>query len=111
MLLINSNPKLFNVNPNHIIMNLEITNANNYFNLKGCLDRHNIHLFKKEFRNVFRNTNSITVSIKNLTSIDRYGVNAIAQLHNEALVKNKRVSIIGFGQNNLFNHFKTKEAA
>ncbi|TXE19354.1 hypothetical protein ES692_03475 [Psychroserpens burtonensis] len=92
-------------------MNLEITHTNNYFTVKGCLDRHNIHLFKKQFRNIFRNTNAVTVSIENLTSIDRYGVNAIAQLHNEALVKNKRLSIIGFGQSNLFNHFKTEEAA
>jgi anti-anti-sigma regulatory factor len=92
-------------------MNLEITNANNYFNVKGSLDRYNIHVFKKQFKNVFRTASAITVSIENLTSIDRYGVNAIAQLQNEALVKNKRLSIIGFGKNNLFNHFKTEEAA
>jgi len=92
-------------------MNLEITSANNYFNVKGSLDRYNIHVFKKQFKNVFRNINSITVSIENLTSIDRYGVNAIAQLQNEALIQNKRLSVIGFGQNSLFKHFKTEEAA
>nr|WP_321244884.1 hypothetical protein [uncultured Psychroserpens sp.] len=92
-------------------MNLEITFANNFFNVKGVLDRNNIHVFKKHFKNVFNNTNGITISIENLSSIDRYGVSAIAQLHNEAIVKSKRLSIIGLGQNSLYNHFKTEEAA
>ncbi|WP_204344103.1 STAS domain-containing protein [Psychroserpens algicola] len=92
-------------------MNLEITHANNFFKVKGALDRHNIHVFKKQFRNVFESANVITVSIEHLTSIDRYGVSAIAQLHNEALVKNKRLSIIGLGHSSLYNHFKTEEAA
>lgn len=92
-------------------MYLEITNANNFFRVKGSLDRNNIHVFKKEFRNIFEKVNAITVSIENLTSIDRYGVNAIAQLHNEALVKNKRLSIIGMGHSSLYNHFKKEEAA
>jgi hypothetical protein len=68
-------------------------------------------VFKKHFKNVFNNTNGITISIENLSSIDRYGVSAIAQLHNEALVKSKRLSIIGLGQSSLYNHFKTEEAA
>lgn len=92
-------------------MYLEITNANNFFRVKGSLQRDNIHVFKKEFRNIFEKVNAITVSIENLTSIDRYGVNAIAQLHNEALVKNKRLSIIGLGQDSIYNHFKSEEAA
>jgi anti-anti-sigma regulatory factor len=92
-------------------MNLEITHTNNIFNVTGSLDRRNIHLFKKQFRNVFDKASSITVSIENLTSIDRYGVSAIAQLHNEALVKNKRLSIIGLGQSSMYNRVKTEEAA
>jgi anti-anti-sigma regulatory factor len=111
MILISSKVELLIINLNRIIMNLEITQANNFFKVKGSLDRQNIHLFKKEFRNVFEKANAITVSIESLTSIDRYGVSAIAQLHNEALVKNKRLSIIGLGQNSLYNHFKTEEAA
>lgn len=92
-------------------MNLEITQANNFFKVKGVLDRHNIHVFKKQFRNIFEKASSITVSIESLTSIDRYGVSAIAQLHNEAIVKNKRLSIIGLGHSNIYNHFKSEEAA
>ncbi|SDR86225.1 anti-anti-sigma factor [Formosa sp. Hel1_31_208] len=92
-------------------MNLEITHANNFFKVKGSLDKHNIHVFQKEFRNIFDKVNAITVSLENLTSIDRFGVRAIAQLHNEAITKNKRLSIIGLGQGNLYHHFKSEEAA
>ena len=92
-------------------MNLEITQANNFFKVKGALDRHNIHVFKKQFRNIFEKASVITVSIENLTSIDRYGVSAIAQLHNEAILKNKRLSIVGLGHTNIYNHFKSEEAA
>ena len=70
-----------------------------------------IYLFKKQFRNVFDKANAITISLEYLNNIDRYGVNDIAQLHNEALVKNKRLSIIGFGQNSVYNHFKSETAA
>ncbi|WCO01334.1 STAS domain-containing protein [Psychroserpens ponticola] len=90
-------------------MDLEITNLNNFFTVKGALDRHNIYLFKSKFRNVFEKADAITISIENLKSIDRYGVNAIAQLHNESIVKQKRLSIIGLGCKEVFNHFKTKE--
>ncbi|WP_456441936.1 STAS domain-containing protein [Psychroserpens sp.] len=91
-------------------MDLEITNLNNFFTLKGALDRNNIYLFKSKFRNIFEKANVITISIENLKSIDRYGVNAIAQLHNESIVKQKRLSIIGFGCKDLYNHFKSQES-
>ena len=90
-------------------MDLEITNSNNFFKVKGSLDRKNIHLFKSKFRNIFEKTNAITISIEDLKSIDRYGVTAIAQLHNESILKQKRLSIIGLGCQDLYNHFKTKE--
>ena len=92
-------------------MNLEITHSNNFFRVKGSLDRHNIHLFKSKFRNIFNNANSITISIEDLKSIDRYGVNALAQLHNESILKHKSLSIIGLGCKDLYDHFKSNEAA
>ena len=90
-------------------MDLEITNSNNFFKVKGSLDRHNIHVFKSAFRNIFEKANAITISIEDLKSIDRHGVTAIAQLHNESIVKQKRLSIIGLGCQEVFNHFKTNE--
>lgn len=90
-------------------MDLEITHTNNFFSVKGSLDRHNIHVFKRKFRNIFEKANAITISIEDLKRIDRHGVTAIAQLHNESIVKQKRLSIIGLGCQEVFNHFKTKE--
>lgn len=90
-------------------MDLEITHSNNFFKVKGSLDRHNIHLFKSKFRNIFEKANAITISVEDLKSIDRYGVTAIAQLHNESIIKQKQLSIIGLGCQELFDHFRSKE--
>ncbi|MEY8850083.1 hypothetical protein AB9K26_14780 [Psychroserpens sp. XS_ASV72] len=90
-------------------MNLEITHSNNFFKVKGSLQRDNVHVFKRTFRNIFEKVNAITISIEDLKSIDRHGVSAIAQLHNESIVKQKRLSIIGLGCQELYTHFKSKE--
>lgn len=90
-------------------MDLEITQSSNFFKVKGALQRNNIHIFKKHFRNIFEKVNAITISIEDLKSIDRYGVSAIAQLHNESIVKQKQLSIIGLGCQELYTHFKSKE--
>ncbi|MCB0383699.1 MAG: hypothetical protein KDD05_10520 [Psychroserpens sp.] len=66
-------------------------------------------MFKSRFRNIFDKANAITISIEDLKSIDRHGVTAIAQLHNESILKQKSLSIIGLGCQEVFNHFKTKE--
>lgn len=92
-------------------MDLQITNQDNFFQVTGTLTKFNVHHFKREFSNVFDKNNSLIISIENLTSIDRYGVNALAQLHNEALVKGKKLSIIGMGCDDLYEHFNSDESA
>jgi ABC-type transporter Mla MlaB component len=92
-------------------MNLTISNYNSYFKMKGILDRNTIHVFHEEFRNIFRKVNSVTISVEDIVSMDRYGVNAIAELHNEALAKNKKLAIIGLGCKDLYEHFKSAQAA
>jgi anti-anti-sigma regulatory factor len=92
-------------------MNLQITHHNNFFNIKGVLERHNIHVFQKEFSHVFDKFSSLTLNIEGLQSIDRYGVNALAQLHNESITKGKSLSIIGMGCDDLYEHFKSVDAA
>ncbi len=92
-------------------MNLEITNYNNQFKIKGVLNRQNVNVFSSEFKNIFEKFNSLTLSIEGLTSIDRYGVNALAQLHNESITKHKSLSIIGMGCDDLYEHFKSEETA
>lgn len=93
-------------------MALSITNYNNRFKIKGILTKRQISEFQEAFKHVFEANNAITLNIEGLEKIDRYGVNALAQLHNEALNKNKRVSIIGGNAcKELFDYFKREEAA
>lgn len=92
-------------------MELEITSYNNFFKLKGILNKRNLSVFKNEFSNVFEKLNDVTISIENIEWMDRYGVNALAGLHYEALEKNKKMSIIGLGCKDLYEHFKSDTAA
>ncbi len=92
-------------------MNIEITSYNNQFKIKGVLNRQNVNVFTNEFKNIFERFNSLILSIEGLTSIDRYGVNALAQLHNESIAQQKSLSIIGMGCDDLYEHFKSEEAA
>ncbi|MCB0444439.1 MAG: hypothetical protein R2812_00775 [Gelidibacter sp.] len=92
-------------------MELEITHHNNFFKVKGVLDRKTVNVFQEEFRNIFEKFSVLTLSIENLSHIDRYGVNALAQLHNESINKGKSLSIIGMGCDDLYEHFKAGSAA
>ncbi|MDT0558993.1 STAS domain-containing protein [Ichthyenterobacterium sp. W332] len=92
-------------------MALSITNYNNRFKIKGILTKKSIAEFQEAFRYVFETNDAITISLEGLEKIDRYGVNALAMLHNEALIKNKRLSIIGYGCKELYDYFKSEEAA
>lgn len=92
-------------------MDLKISNCNNFFKIKGTLDKNSLDVFKSEFKNIFDQLSVLTISIEDVESIDRLGVNALNDLHKEAIAKNKRLSIIGFGSKDLYNHFKTEIAA
>ncbi len=90
-------------------MNLEIKNANSFFKVKGTLNKKNVSHFENEFKNFLEMFNAITVSLEDLVNIDRHGVKAIERLQSNALSQNKRLSIIGAGNSNLYSHFKAAE--
>lgn len=92
-------------------MNLRITQTHNFFKLKGILDRRNLQIFQEEFNNIFENVNALTISIEEVEWMDRYGVKALTNLHDEAISRNKKLSIIGLGCRELYDHFKYKTAA
>ncbi|WP_194766619.1 hypothetical protein [Tamlana sp. I1] len=92
-------------------MDLKITNCNNFFKVKGNLNKSNVNIFMNEFNNIFETVSDLTISIMDIESMDKHGVEAISKLHNEALVKNKRFSIVGYGCKELYDHFKTEVAA
>lgn len=92
-------------------MNLKITHYNNFFDVKGILDKHSVQKFQEEIYDAFDKLQSITISLEGLERIDKHGVMALAKLHNESLSKHKQLSIIGSGCQDLYDHFKTNDAA
>lgn len=108
--MINSPSLSFNLF-NYVIMNLKITSSNNFFKLKGILDRNSLDLFQHEFKNIFEKVSTLTISIEEVEWMDHYGVKAMTGLHNEAIMKNKKLSIIGLGCKELYEHFKYKTTA
>ncbi|WP_159018488.1 hypothetical protein [Algibacter sp. L3A6] len=92
-------------------MDLRITNCNNFFKIKGELNKKSLSVFQNEFQDIFNRVSTLTISIEDVKSMDRHGVKALTELHNEAVAKNKSMAIIGFGSKDLYNHFKTNVAA
>ncbi len=88
-------------------MDLRITSCNNFFKLKGELNKRNIGLFQNEFQSAFEKFNRLTISVEALESIDKTGVNAITELHSMSIKHNVELSIVGSGCKELYNHFKT----
>ena len=92
-------------------MSLIITNYGNFFKVKGVLEKDSIDLFKEEFIHVFEKYSSIILSLEGIETIDKYGIKSLVELHNESIKKNKKLSIIGLGCKDLYDHFKTEIAA
>jgi len=90
-------------------MDLQISNYNNHFQLKGTLNKLNLKTFNSHFSNIFDKLDEILINIESIESIDRAGVMALAKLHNESITKSKRLSIIGLGCKELCDHFKAEE--
>jgi anti-anti-sigma regulatory factor len=88
-------------------MNLIIENNNNVYELKGSLDKLTVHVFQNKFQNIFDEKSDLIINIVDLVKIDDFGVEVITKLHDEAILKQKRFSIIGKDSQKVFNHFKT----
>lgn len=92
-------------------MELTITNYNNFYKLKGSLNQSNLEVFNKTFQFIFEKFDSLTLSIDDLENIDRFGVKALVNLHNQSISRNKQLSIVGLGCKELYDHFKSEETA
>jgi len=90
-------------------MDLQITSYNNRFKIKGDLNKLNLKTFNAHFANIFDKVDEILLDIERVENIDRAGVMALARLHNESITKSKRLSIIGLGCKELYQHFKSEE--
>ena len=92
-------------------MVLEISNCDNCYKIIGNLTQQNLNIFHSTFRNIFETTNKLTINIEGLKAIDREGVSAITKLHNDAISFKKKLIIIGLGNKELYEHFKSNDAA
>ena len=92
-------------------MDLRITNCNNFFRIKGELNKKSLSIFQNEFQDIFNRVSKLTISVEDIKSMDRHGVKALTELHNEAIATNKSMAIIGFGSKDLYNYFKANTAA
>ena len=92
-------------------MKLKITGYNNYYEVKGALTKANVQSFLKEFEQILITNNTLTISLQKLDGIDRDGISALTKLHNQALAKEKRLSIVGYGYGEAFEQLNSEENA
>ncbi|WP_111682296.1 STAS domain-containing protein [Winogradskyella tangerina] len=92
-------------------MDLQITSYNNRFQIKGTLNKLSLKTFHAHFANIFDELDDILLDIESVESIDRAGVMALARLHNESITKSKKLSIVGLGCKELYDHFKNQESS
>jgi anti-anti-sigma regulatory factor len=90
-------------------MDLQIKSYNNRFQIKGTLNKLSLKTFNAHFDRIFDELDDVFIDIGGIESIDRAGVMALAKLHNESITKSKRLSIVGLGCKELYDHFKTQE--
>jgi len=90
-------------------MDLQITSYNNRFRIKGTLNKLSLKTFDAHFSNIFQKLDEVILNIEHIESIDRAGVMALAKLHNESINRSKKLSIIGLGCKELYDHFKSEE--
>lgn len=87
-------------------IDMVIENNNSIYELKGAFVKSTLHIFEDRFEHIFDEENHLTICTVGLDHIDLSGVRSIVKLHNEALSKNKQLSIIGAGNQELFDHLK-----
>ncbi len=92
-------------------MVLEISNCDNCYIVKGNLTQKTLQTFQHTFKNIFDKIEHLTINIEGLDSIDRDGVSAITKLHNTAISKSKKLTIIGLGCKELYQHIKNHSTA
>lgn len=103
-------PNLFKPNAKKN-MDLRITSYNNFFKLKGLLNKSTVSFLNEELEDALYKYKKLTISIEGLDDVDRYGIKALADLHAQSVKKNIQLSIVGYGCKKLFDHFKSCEAA
>ncbi|TYA69948.1 STAS domain-containing protein [Seonamhaeicola marinus] len=92
-------------------MSLIINNSSNFYELTGVLNHSNAANLEKALIKGLKRFDKVILSIEEVESIDRYGVEVITKIHETALSSSKSLSIVGYGCKDLYNHFKSSSAA
>lgn len=92
-------------------MALEIVNLGDTFEIKGSLNKSNVHKFNSHFENIFNKTSRLVINIDDLSNIDNYGVLAFEKLYKQSLEKHKKLFITGFGCREMYEHLKAIKVA
>ncbi|MBT8253800.1 MAG: hypothetical protein HKN00_00755 [Flavobacteriaceae bacterium] len=92
-------------------MVLEIIVKNETYIVKGKLTKSNLPIFNKAFFNIFSEKDELIVNIEQLHDIDREGVNALARLHNDSLIHQKKLVVIGKVNDKLGQHIAEQDVA
>lgn len=88
-------------------MSLIINKTENVFELSGILNETNADALGKTLTKALKKFDKLIISIHNIERMNRYGVDTITRLHYYALDSNKRITIIGDGCRELYDHFRT----
>jgi anti-anti-sigma regulatory factor len=92
-------------------MDLKITACNNFFKLKGVLNKNNISIFKKEIYDAIDAHQKLTISVDALEAIDSNAVESFRSAYFYAKSLQKEFIIVGVGCKELYDHFQSYKVA
>ncbi len=90
------------------IMALQITNNSGVFEIIGNLNSQNVISLYDHFDKLIDRSKIVTLSLNNLSDIDKTAVSAIASLYKKAMSRNKVLFIIGQENSKISEQFQTE---
>lgn len=90
-------------------MDLKIISCNNFFKLRGELNKKNVEVFKSEFQEALQKFSTLSICVDGLEKVDDSGMEAFSGLYSKSLEKNIQFNILGRGCEALYQSLKTNE--
>ncbi|WP_298147725.1 STAS domain-containing protein [Flavobacterium sp.] len=89
-------------------MALQITNNSGVFEIIGDLNSQNVISLYDHFDKLLDRSKIVTLSLNNLSDIDKTAISAIASLYKKAMSHNKVLFIIGQENSKISEQFQTE---
>lgn len=90
-------------------MDLKIISCNNFFKLRGELNKKNAEVFQDELHEALQKFNALTIYVEGLEKIDAIGMEAFLELHSQSVKANTKLNILGTGCEELYQSLKANE--